>query len=79
MKWREGSKTYWSRKNGGLGRWAGDKALEEGEEDWGTEAAELLELVAYGGLTLDDTERGCVSTDDVEKLLEFQVEQMQSK
>lgn len=78
-RWREGSRTYWTRRNGGLGRWAGDRALEDGEEEWGTDATELLELVAYGGLSLEDELTGSVSTDDVEKLLEFQVEQMQSK
>lgn len=78
-KWRKESEGYWSRRNGGLGRWAGDKALAEGEEEWGVNATEMLELIAYGGLTLEDTEASCVSTDDVEKLLEFQVEQMHSK
>ena len=62
-----------------LNRWAGDKALNDGEEEWGPEATEMLELVAYGGLNLEDEEKGRISTDDVEKLLEFQVEQMQSK
>ncbi len=79
VRWREESKQYMSRRNGILGRWAGDKALDEGQEDWGIEATEMLELVANGGLILEDPEEGCVSTDDVEKLLEFQVEQMQSK
>jgi anaphase-promoting complex subunit 5 len=78
-KWRHGSKKYWSRRNGGLGRWAGDSALADGEEEWGMEATETLELVAYGGLSLENPDEGCVSSDDVEKLLEFQVEQMQSK
>lgn len=78
VKWREESRTYWTKKNGGLGRWVGDKALEEGEEEWGTDATEMLELVAYGGISIRD-EDGITSTDDVEKLLEFQVEQMQSK
>ena len=78
-KWRHDSKTYWSRRNGALGRWVGDSALADGEEEWGMEATEMLELVAYGGLSLEDTDEGCVSSDDVEKLLEFQVEQMQSK
>ncbi len=78
-KWRYDSKTYWSRRNGALGRWVGDSALADGEDDWGMEATEMLELVAYGGLSLEDTDEGCVSSDDVEKLLEFQVEQMQSK
>lgn len=78
-KWRHDSKTYWSRRNGGLGRWAGDSALADGEEEWGNEATEMLELVAYGGLSIQDTDEGLVSSDDVEKLLEFQVEQMQSR
>lgn len=77
-RWREASRKYWARRNGGLGRWAGDKALGEGEEDWGTDATEMLELVAYGTNSLEDEHAGSVSTDDVEKLLEFQVEQMQS-
>ncbi|KAE8440399.1 hypothetical protein EG329_008161 [Mollisiaceae sp. DMI_Dod_QoI] len=75
--WREGSRTYWTRRNGGLGRWAGDRALGKGEEEWGTDATEMLELVAYGGMSLEDETAGSVSTDDMEKLLEFQVEQMQ--
>lgn len=78
-KWRQDSKVYWARRNGGMGRWAGDRALGDGEEDWGIDATEMLEMVAYGGLHLEDTEEGSVSTDEVEKLLEFQVEQMQSE
>ena len=78
-RWRHDSKRYWARRNGELGRWAGDKPLEEGEEEWGMEATEMLELVAYGGLSLEDNQEGSVSTHDVEKLLEFQVEQMQSR
>ena len=79
VKWRQDSRIYWARRNNGLGRWAGDKALIEGQEEWGGEATEMLELVAYGAVSIGETEEGCVSTDDVEKLLEFQVEQMQSK
>lgn len=77
-KWRQESKVYWARKSGAQGRWVGDKALEEGESEWGPDATEMLELVAYGN-TADGVDDGGVSTDDVEKLLEFQVEQMQSK
>lgn len=77
-RWREESRKSWPRRNGGLGRWAGDKALGDGEEDWGTDATEMLELVAYGAVGMEDEFTGSVSTDDVEKLLEFQVEQMQS-
>jgi anaphase-promoting complex subunit 5 len=78
VKWRRDSRTYWARRSGSLGRWAGDKALVEGKEEWGIGATETLELVAYGGFSIEDAAEGCVSTDDVEKLLEFQVEQMQS-
>ncbi len=77
-KWRGELRFYWAKRNGGMARWAGDRALAEGEEEWGTEATEMLEMVAYGGLSADDAEDGTTSTDDIEKLLEFQVEQMQS-
>ena len=78
-RWRHETRTYWARRSGILNRWAGDQALSDGEEQWGPEATEMLELVAYGGLDIEDNEEGRVSTDDVEKLLEFQVEQMQSR
>lgn len=79
VRWRQGSRSYWARRKGLLNRWAGDKALGDGEDEWGADATEMLELVAYGWLNIEDGKEGCVSTDDVEKLLEFQVEQMQSK
>lgn len=79
MRWRLETRSYWARRNGMLNRWAGDAALSHGEDIWGAEATEMLELVAYGSLNAGDEEEGRVSTDDVEKLLEFQVEQMQSK
>lgn len=77
-KWRQETQRYYSRKVGMLGRWAGDKALEEGEMEWGVDATEMLETVAYG-IDILDHQEGCVSSDEVEKLLEFQVEQMQSE
>ncbi|EHK96016.1 putative Anaphase-promoting complex subunit 5 [Glarea lozoyensis 74030] len=78
-KWRQDTQAYYMRRNGQIGRWAGDKALEKGEELWGIDATENLESVAYGLDIVDDAGEGNVSTDDVEKLLEFQVEQMQSQ
>lgn len=77
-KWRAESKVYWAKKNGGMGRWAGDKALDDGEAEWGSSATEMLELIAYGDLILQGSAEGAISTDDVEKLLEFQVDKMQS-
>jgi anaphase-promoting complex subunit 5 len=78
VRWRQDTVAYWARRNGGLRRWAGDKALSEGELQWGAEATEMLEIIAYDGLLSGEVVEGTVSTDDAEKLLEFQVEQMQS-
>jgi anaphase-promoting complex subunit 5 len=78
--WRQETKTYWGRRCGLLGKWAGDIALEDGEEFWGPQATEWLESVTYGSPNVENgEEQGCLSSDDVEKLLEFQVEQMQSE
>lgn len=78
VAWRLPTKVYWARKSLGMGRWAGDRALGEGEMQWGPEATEMLQLIAYGSNGNEKPE-GTVSTDDAERLLEFQVEQMQSQ
>jgi anaphase-promoting complex subunit 5 len=78
VRWRQETAAYWARRNGGLRRWAGDKALREGETEWGVEATEMFESIAYRGSLEDEKVEGSISTDDVEKLLEFQVDQMQS-
>lgn len=78
IRWRQDTATYWARRNSGLRRWAGDKALSEGEIQWGVEATEMFESITYHGLLEDERVEGSVSTDDVEKMLEFQVDQMQS-
>lgn len=78
MKWRQQSKAYWARRSRAAGNWAGDIVLTEGEEGWGLDETETLAHVAYGGLE-DEEAGGSISTDDVEKLLEFHVEQMQSE
>lgn len=77
-RWRQDTAAYWSRRNGGLSHWAGDKALSEGEAEWGAEATETFQSIAYRGSLMNERAEGGVSTDDVEKLLEFQVDQMQS-
>ncbi|KAM3068257.1 APC5 protein [Clarireedia jacksonii] len=76
IRWRQESKTYWARRGGILSKWAGDQVLTEGEEEWGLEETETLAQITYGGLE-DDRHTELISTDDVEKLLEFHVEQMQ--
>ncbi|RAL68354.1 hypothetical protein DID88_007085 [Monilinia fructigena] len=43
---------------------------------WGLDETETLAQIAYGGLEEEEAS-GSISTDDVEKLLEFHVEQMQ--
>lgn len=79
VRWRHESRSYWAIRHGEPARWTGEKSLIEGQEEWGVEATEMLETVAYGGPIIEDSDNGRISTDDVEKLLEFQVEQMQSK
>ncbi len=79
VRWRQGSSRYWSQRVGvQKGRFA-DNVLYEGELDWGPETAETLELIAYDGSGMEDPEGGNVCTKDIQKLLEFQVEQMQSE
>jgi anaphase-promoting complex subunit 5 len=78
VRWRQDTAAYWARRNGGLHRWAGDKALREGEVQWGVEAAEMFEKINYHGALEGKCVEGSVSTDDAERLLEFQVDQMQS-
>ncbi|TAQ85579.1 hypothetical protein B7494_g6084 [Chlorociboria aeruginascens] len=73
-RWREETRSSWARRNNNLGRWAGDKTLVDGEDKWGMERTEMLAVIAYEGL---DGQSCYISTDDVERLLEFQVEQMQ--
>jgi anaphase-promoting complex subunit 5 len=78
VEWRHETRTYWARKSGMLARWAGDSALNDGGCEWGAEATEMLHLIAYEAPSFPDTSRE-ISIGDVEKLLEFQVEQMQSR
>lgn len=79
MAWRQETRAYWARRNGLLHKWAGDRVLKETEEESGVENAEYLALIAYGEVDLGTAEDDFVSTGDVEKLLEFQVDRIQSK
>ncbi|KIN07687.1 hypothetical protein OIDMADRAFT_99747 [Oidiodendron maius Zn] len=78
VRWRQDTAGSWAKRNSGLRRWAGDKALSEGEVQWGVEATEMFETINYHGVLEGENVEGSLSTDDVEKLLEFQVDQMQS-
>lgn len=78
VRWRCETKAYWLRKSGESEHFTGDIVLSQGVEDWTAEEATTLELLAYDD-QISRTQRSLVSTDDVEKLLEFQVEKMQSE
>lgn len=53
--------------------------LNEGVEEWEDSARDTFMDVSYDGGFEKKNDEGLVSTNDIEKLLEFQIEQMQSK
>ncbi|VUC36957.1 unnamed protein product [Clonostachys rosea] len=80
VRYRQPTAHYMRRKApSNFGRLSFDCVLEEGENgSWETEQAMTLASVAYGDmLSGDHTSSLPVSTDDIEVLLEFQVQQMQ--
>jgi anaphase-promoting complex subunit 5 len=81
VRYRQPTASYLKRKIPGFGRLSFDNVLLMGEqEDWDHESVMALASVAYGDmLTGDQSGSLPVSTDDIESLLEFQIEQMQSK
>lgn len=81
VRYRQPTAHYQKRKNPSFGRLSFDSVLLEGEqEDWDPESVSALASVAYGDMLTGDHDGTLpVSTDDVEILLEFQIEQMQSK
>lgn len=80
VKYRQPTAPYQKRKNPRSGHLSFDSVLLLGEqEDWDSKAVSALAAVAYGDmLTGDHSSTLPVSTDDVELLVEFQIEQMQS-
>ncbi|GAO19658.1 hypothetical protein UVI_02005990 [Ustilaginoidea virens] len=80
VRYRQPTAPYLRRKDPNFGRLSFDNVLLLGEqEDWSSESVSALAAVAYGDmLTGDETSTIPVSTDDVESLLEFQIEQMQN-
>jgi anaphase-promoting complex subunit 5 len=80
VAFRQQTLAAWKKKNPDADHWSFDVVLHEGSEEWGDNVLETFGSVAYGSLINQPEDAdGLVSTDDVEKLLEFQVEQMQSK
>jgi len=89
VKYRQPTAGYWRRRNPQYGRLSFDSVLMTGEHEWGGAETEELAVAAYGDMLLEGlggghgeggkSDRLPVSTDDVDNLLEYQVEQIQSK
>ncbi|KAI5860731.1 anaphase-promoting complex subunit 5-domain-containing protein [Durotheca rogersii] len=77
IRYRQTTAAYYRKKTPSFQRLSFDHVLLTGESDWGA-GVESVASVAYGDMLRDDpTSTLPVSTDDVQKLLEFQIEQMQ--
>jgi anaphase-promoting complex subunit 5 len=80
VAYRQPTLPAWRKWNREAGHWSFDVVLHEGNEEWEDHMLETFATVAYGNLiNKPEDADGLVSTDDVEKLLEFQIEHMQSK
>lgn len=80
LSWRKPTMPAWKRRNSSFvqnGEWAAVDSVLMEEPGW---AEGELATVAYGNMIIGQNyhAEGVVSTEDIEKLLEFQVEQMQS-
>ncbi|KAK8073846.1 hypothetical protein PG994_004745 [Apiospora phragmitis] len=77
VKYRQTTAAFYRKKTPSFQRLSFDNVLLEGEMTWGCDV-EAVASVAYGDMLRDDPSSTLpVSTDDIEKLLEFQIEQMQ--
>ncbi|KAI1449136.1 anaphase-promoting complex subunit 5-domain-containing protein [Annulohypoxylon stygium] len=77
VKYRQTTAAYYRKKTPSFQRLSFDHVLLAGENEWGP-GVEDVASVAYGDMLRDDASSTLpVSTDDIEKLLEFQIEQMQ--
>ncbi|KAI0487263.1 anaphase-promoting complex subunit 5-domain-containing protein [Xylaria cf. heliscus] len=77
VKYRQTTAAYYRKKTPTFQRLSFDNVLLTGENEWG-QGVEAIASVAYGDMLRDDSNATMpVSTDDIEKLLEFQIDQMQ--
>ncbi|OTA83304.1 hypothetical protein M434DRAFT_400707 [Hypoxylon sp. CO27-5] len=77
VKYRQTTAAYYRKKTPSFQRLSFDHVLLTGENEWGS-GVEAIASVTYGDMLRDDPNSTLpVSTDDIEKLLEFQIEQMQ--
>ncbi|KAI0476220.1 anaphase-promoting complex subunit 5-domain-containing protein [Xylariaceae sp. FL0804] len=77
VKYRQATAAFYRKKTPSFQRLSFDNVLLSGESEWG-EGVDGITSVAYGDMLGHDINSTLpVSTDDVERLLEFQIEQMQ--
>ncbi|KAL2172585.1 hypothetical protein VTG60DRAFT_4704 [Thermothelomyces hinnuleus] len=78
VKYRQPTAAYWRRRNPQHTRLSFDSVLLDGQHEWGPQTDEVA-VAAYGNMLLVDGQESAlpVSTDDIESLLEFQIEQVQ--
>ncbi|KAF4119841.1 anaphase-promoting complex subunit 5 [Geosmithia morbida] len=79
VRYRQPTAQYLKRRKPGFSRLSFDNVLLVGEQEgWDAEGVSALASVAYGDmLSGDQTGTLPVSTDDIESLLEFQIDQIQ--
>ncbi|KAK4168581.1 putative anaphase-promoting complex subunit 5 [Cladorrhinum sp. PSN259] len=79
VRYRQPTSNYWKRRHPSAGRLNFDSVLLVGEHEWGVNKTMELAVGAYGNMLLaGDHEKALpVSTDDVEGLLEWQIDQIQ--
>jgi anaphase-promoting complex subunit 5 len=80
VNYRQPTALYWRRRNPQHSRLSFDSVLMTGEHEWGG-GTDAIAAVAYGDMMLMGDQHAPlpVSSDDIESLLEFQIEQIQSK
>lgn len=95
ISYRQVTLPAWRKRNTSAGEWSFDVVLDHGGEAsdgltaldnemgnklWDDGEMETFASITYGNvLDNENVDEGLISTDDIEKLLEFQIEQMQSK
>ncbi|KAL2877959.1 APC5 protein [Colletotrichum sp. CLE4] len=81
VQYRQPTAGYLRKRNPSFGRLSFDNVLMTGEQsEWDLEGVAALTSVVYGDMVRNGTPAAVpVSTDDIELLLEFQIEQMQSE
>lgn len=81
VAYRQPTAQYMRRRHAGFARLSFDAVLLNGEHDhWDSGGVAALASVVYGDMLVSNENAALpVSTDDIESLLEFQINQMQSR